>query len=131
MKNKSSQDKIIDPKIDDLLSKYESSRHELLSYLTDLDKLRSKVEAIFPQTIDYRSKFVLEEKIKTMSAFYSTMLNVRQEYNRSLKDEIGLRQRNIEDSSGNERDIDIRAVADEVDKIQKQKNKKEEEKNEQ
>ena len=118
------KEKIYDPKIDALLSKYGKSRDELLSYLTDLDKLKTKIESIFPTTIDYRSKFVLEEKIKAMSAFFGTMLNVRQEYNRTIKDEITLRQKITDDENDDPQDIDVRAIADQVDKIQTEKNKK-------
>jgi len=117
------KEKIYDPKIQTLLDKYENSRDELTGYLKDIDSLRVKVEGIFPQTIDYRSKFVLEEKIKTMSAFFSTLLNIRQEYNRTLKDEIMLRQK-ITDDDGVSDEVDIRKVADEVDKIQKTKEQK-------
>jgi 4-hydroxyphenylpyruvate dioxygenase-like putative hemolysin len=114
------KEKVYDPKIDELLSKFEGSREELLKYLSSLDSIKTNVESIFPQNIDFRNKFVLEEKLKTLSSFYSTMLNVRQEYNRTLKDEIMLRQKSIVEND-DEKDIDYRIVAEEVEKIQKEK----------
>jgi len=114
-------EKKYDPKIESLLDKFTSSREELLSYLKDVDILRSKISQIFPQTLDYRTKFILEEKIKTMSAFFTTLLNIRQEYNRTLKDEISLRQKITDDDNQDPKEINLREIADEVDKIQKEK----------
>lgn len=114
-------EKKYDPKIESLLDKFTSSREELLGYLKDVDSLRSKISQIFPQTIDYRTKFVLEEKLKTMSTFFTTLLNIRQEYNRTLKDEISLRQKITDDDNQDPKEINLREIADEVDKIQKEK----------
>lgn len=114
-------EKKYDPKIEELLNKYTSSRQELLEYIKDVDDLRKKIDQIFPKTIDYRTKFLLEEKIKAMSSFFSTLLNIRQEYNRTLKDEISLRQKITDDDNQDSRDINLRDVADQIDKMQKEK----------
>jgi len=122
-------EKKYDPKIEELLDKYTSSRQELLEYIKDVDDLRKKIDQIFPKTIDYRTKFLLEEKIKAMSSFFSTLLNIRQEYNRTLKDEISLRQKITDDDNQDSRDINLRDVADQIDKMQKEKKEIETDKN--
>jgi len=114
-------EKKYDPKIEELLNKYTVSREQLTGYLKDVDNLRNKISQIFPQTLDYRTKFILEEKIKTMSVFFSTLLNIRQEYNRTLKDEISLRQKITDDDNQNPKEINLREVADQIDKIQKER----------
>jgi hypothetical protein len=111
----------IDPKIEQLLSSYSASRAELLKYLTDVDTIRTKVDSIFPTNLDnFRNKFFLEEKIKSMSSFFTMLLNIRQEYNKSIKDEIEIR-RKINDGDNDEEDIDVmtRRIAEELDRQQR------------
>ena len=103
---------IIDPKIDELIQKLSSSRDALSVYMADVDKIRIKVDGIFPTTQDFRNKFVLEEKIKAASSFYSTLLNIRQEYNKTIKEEIEIR-RKLE-TGDEEQNIDVRAIAEQV-----------------
>lgn len=108
------------PKIDELLIQLSDSRTELSNYMKDVDGLRKKIDGIFPSTQDFRNKFVLEEKIKAASSFYSTLLNIRQEYNKTIKEEIEIR-RKIESSVVDNEDIDVRSIADQVENHLKKK----------
>ena len=91
---------LYDPYIDTLLSEFSKSRSELSAYMSEVDIIRQQVGDIFPSTTDFRNKFVLEEKIKAMASFFSMLLNIRQEFNKSIKDEIDIRRKlfsNIKD----------------------------------
>jgi hypothetical protein len=112
------------PKIDELLQHLSESRDELSKYMLDVDNIRKKVDCIFPTTQDFRNKFVLEEKIKAASSFYSTLLNIRQEYNKTIKEEIEIR-RKIQSGVEDDQEIDVRAVAEQVEEHLKQKNESE------
>lgn len=102
-----------DPVIDNLLKEYSDSRKELSRYMESVDGLREKVNSIFPETTDFRNRFVLEEKIKAASSFFSTLLNIRQEYNKSIKEEIELRRKLFTLAQEEELDEDdIRDIAD-------------------
>ena len=89
----------IDPKILSLIKEIESSRTTLLTYVSDVESLLNKISSLFPVNLDFRNKHVLEDKLKVSSSFYTTLLNLRQEIHKSLKEEI-----------------DIRALADAVEK---------------
>ena len=92
-----------------LVTKLSESRDELTKYMTDLDALRTKVDQLFPQGQDFRNKWVLEEKIKAMSSLYSTQLSIRQEYNKTIKEEIDIRRKIVGGEEDSE--IDVRALA--------------------
>ncbi len=99
-----------DPKINELLEQLSTSRSELSKYMTDVDGLRKNVDDIFPKSQDFRNKFVLEEKIKAASSFYSTLLNIRQEFNKTIKEEIEIRRR-LQPKTAADQVLDIREAA--------------------
>ena len=109
-----------DPKIEELLSQLSESRTDLSDYMSDVDSIRKKVDGIFPTTQDFRNRFVLEEKIKAASSFYSTLLNIRQEYNKTIKEEIEIR-RKLGNNDSEDIEVDVRAVADQVEKMMKER----------
>lgn len=107
-------------KIEELLNQLSQSRDALSSYMADVDSLRRKVDGIFPNaTADFRNKFVLEEKIKAASSFYSTLLNIRQEYNKTIKEEIEIRRKIVLKDDVEE--IDVRELANMLENHQKTK----------
>jgi hypothetical protein len=108
------------PKIEELLTQFSESRAKLTEYMADVDAIRLKVDGIFPTTQDFRNRFVLEEKIKAASSFYSTLLNIRQEFNKTIKEEIEIR-RKLENNDIEEGEVDVRAVADQVEQMLKEK----------
>jgi hypothetical protein len=111
-----------DPIVDDLLSKYAECRSELEGDLKDICELKDHMKSLFPSDINFRNKFILEEKIKSTTSFYSTMLSIRQEINRTLTNEIEIRRKlSIKQDAISE--IDISKLADEVEKIQKDEKK--------
>ena len=106
---------IQDDKIPQLLTELTNSRAELTNYITDVGALRQKVGQMFPETLDFRNRYVLDEKIKVMSSFYGVLLNLRQEINKTIKEEIEIR-RKLKPGTGDEEGVDIRALADMVEK---------------
>ena len=112
----------IDPEVLKLLTKYSASREKLEDYVGDVEVLRTKVSAIFPQDLNYRNKFVIEDKLKVMASFYSTLLNIRQEINKSLKDEVEIRRKLQPADKGKEKKLDIREFADQLEAEMKFRN---------
>jgi len=111
-----------DPKINELLEEFSTSRGELTKYMLEVEQIRAQVIQIFPNNQDYRNKFVLEEKIKAMSSFYTMILNIRQEYNKIIKDEIEIRRKiAIGDKGDLEDGLDIRQIADMIEQDQKKR----------
>lgn len=110
----------MDNKTQELVDKLSTSRDKLEVYVGELEELKEKISTIFPTELNYRNKFALEEKVKTMSEFYNSLLRLRQEVNKTIKDEIEIRRKT---SSGDKETFDmndIRKLAQEMEKITKE-----------
>ena len=105
-------------KIDELLNKLSDSREELQKYLVYLEDCRDKVVGSISQSNDYRNKYAREERLKTLTAFFSSMLQVRQEYNRTIQTEIDIRRR-LDKNSNDEVEIDIKKIAKQISELNK------------
>lgn len=99
-------------KINQLLEEMAESRATLKAYVNDVSNLKDKVADMFPKELNFRNRFILDEKIKVMTSFYSVLLNLQQEINKSNKDEIEIRRKMQDDDSGDEQTMDIRKIAD-------------------
>jgi hypothetical protein len=104
-----------DPKIESLIIELEKNRVNIRQKLTDLEGINTQVQKVFPSTLDYRNKFLVDDKVKIVTGFYSTLLNYIQELNRSIKEEIEIRRKNI---TGDEetKDQDIRNLVKQLKK---------------
>lgn len=102
-----------DPKINELLISLSDSRDEITKDINTVNSIKDKVIESFPDDdTSYRNRMVLDDKLKVTSSFFSTLLSLRQEYNRTIKDEIELRRKI---SSGSDEDmIDIRKFSAEI-----------------
>lgn len=102
-------------KMDELLKKLESSRDTLEVYVSDLETLKGKVHSIFPTDLtNYRNKWVLDEKIKASTQFFDSLLRLRQEINRTIKDEVEIRRKLVNREGDGLEEEDVRALADAI-----------------
>lgn len=114
-------DHLIDEKVSELLDEFALHRDEVKKMIEEVDGLRQDIDKLIPKKLDARYIHFFEEKVKSMTSFFSTLLDMRKEIIKSIKDEIELRRKlgaagdtiNVEDA------IDIRAVADKVEQFQK------------
>ncbi len=112
-----------------LIDELTQSRGKLNSYVEELESMMSEAKELFPKKVDYRSKWNIEEKIKTLNEFFGSMLRVRQEIHKTIKDEIELR-RKLESGNSNEDEFnidDIATLAKLADKIEEVRAQKDEE----
>jgi hypothetical protein len=106
--------------INDLLSEYIEHRASIKIMITDLEKLKEKIETILPEKMDKRYKFFFEEKIKTITQLFSSLLDMRKEIAKSVKEEIEIRRKiSIKDSDNFEDILDIRKIAEKVEQFKK------------
>lgn len=113
----------IDPKVESLLKTYSKNREKLFEMIEELETLKDKLDTIFPEgQLDMRFARFFEEKVKAVTSFFGTILDIRKEINKSLKEEIDIRKGNkdIEKEIGDEV---VRALANRIDKFQKKVNK--------
>ena len=108
--------------INDLLKEYIDHRDAIKIMIVDLEKLKEKIETILPESLDKRYKFFFEEKIKTITQLFSSLLDMRKEIAKSVKEEIELRRKisndTDKDESGFEELLDIRKIASKVENFQ-------------
>jgi len=107
--------------IDQLLDQFSQHRDAILKMISDLETIKEKVDTIIPDTMDRRYTRYFEEKVKSVTDFFSTMLDMRKEITKSLKDEIELRRKIVikEGSIALDELIDVRSMADKVEQFQK------------
>lgn len=108
-------------KINGLLEEFKEQREELKKMVQDVEKQKEQVEALFSQgSKDYRSMRVFEEKLRAATEFFKTILEMRKEINRSLKEESEMR-RKIDTNEKGEDIGDIRDLANSIENLWERK----------
>jgi hypothetical protein len=105
------------PEIDDLLKKYSLSRDDLVKDLSVITSLKDKIELLLPQEINFKNKYLLDEKLKIFSNFFSSMLSIRQEINKSIMQEIEIRRKISPPRDKGALDSMIRSIAEKIEGI--------------
>lgn len=115
--------KLDDPIFDNLLREYVDHRREIKLLIVDLEKLRVRVETILPESYDKRYKFIFEEKMKAITILFGTILEMRKEIAKSIKDEFELRKKLVRSDALEDLEdlLDVRKIAKEVDKFRDKK----------
>lgn len=108
-----------DQNLEVLLKEFKENRESLKIMICDIEKYKEKLEVVFPEKFDNRYKKFFEEKIKAITAFFNSLLDVRKEINKSLKDEIEMRRKLEKVDEDFERDIDIRELVNKIEMINK------------
>ena len=103
-----------------LLKEYDDQRIALKLMIDDLEKIKVKVDTILPDRLDNRLVRFFEEKIKTITSLFQTMLDVRKEILKSVKDEVDIRTKVNLGTDIEESLEDIRGLAKRVEKLQKE-----------
>jgi hypothetical protein len=115
--------KFDDPIFDELLTEYVEHRKQIKILIADLEHLRTRVETILPETYDKRYRFIFEEKIKAITILFSTILEMRKEIAKSIKDEFELRKKLVKSDALEDLEdmLDVRKIARKVDEFRKDK----------
>jgi len=105
-----------DEKIESLLGEFLEHRAAIRVLIGDLERIKLTVDRLIPESLDARYVRFFEEKIKTITSLFTTLLEMRKEISKSVKDEIDIRRRFV--SKGEQQDIeqviDIRAMAKKI-----------------
>lgn len=99
--------------IERLLIEFQDHRDAVVKMINDIEKLQDKMDKLMPNKLDARYIRFFEEKVKIVTEFFKTLLEMRKEIQKSLKDEIELRRKiNLSEKGISvEELIDIRSVA--------------------
>ena len=109
----------------ELLNEFKIHRDAIMDMIGDLEKIKINIDRLLPENLDARYVRFFEEKVKSMTALFNALLDMRKEITKSLKDEIEIRRkvhyaekaRDISDV------IDIRGLVNKVEDLQKKKRK--------
>ncbi len=109
--------------IDELLSEFRGHRNAIMQMIDDIEKLKDKIDTLLPDQLDARYIRFFEEKVKTATEFFKTLLDMRKEIQKSLKDEIEIRIKIdvVEMALEVEDIINIRSLASKVEEFKRKK----------
>lgn len=107
-------------KYEELLDELSKSRDQLTTMISDVDQCKDAILKVAANTTDYRNRYSKEDRLKTITSFYGTLLALRQEYNRNIISEIELR-RKLEKGDDGEIELDITKIAKQIESLQKKK----------
>jgi len=111
-------------KIEKLLDDFEEQRESLKQYVREIEELKSSIDQIFNKgQKDYRNYMVFEQKLRAATEFYKTILDMRREIVRTLKDESELRNKLLTGSGNLEDNLDITELVDRVEEKRREKEK--------
>jgi len=103
-----------------LLTEFDDHRNAIKEMIVELDAIKKNIDRLIPTSLDARYIRFFEEKVKSITLLFNSLLEMRKEIVKSVKDEIDLRRKldtkdGIEDF---ENIIDIRKVAKKVESFQ-------------
>jgi hypothetical protein len=104
--------------LNELIVEYREQRVALKEMIKDLEKIKEKVDTLFPESIDKRYVRFFEEKVKSVTGLFSAILGIRKEICNNIKDEMEMLRKidgNKEDGLG-----DISELANQVESYQKE-----------
>jgi hypothetical protein len=103
-------------KIDELLEEFVEHRVAIKLMIKDLEEIKKNVDKVIPTRLDARHIRFFEEKVKSVTALFNSLLEMRKEIARCVKEEIEIRRKI--DKGDKEWDIDemfdVRDFADKV-----------------
>jgi len=117
-------------KINELLSQFEEHRKAIHEMIQHVEKIKSKIDKLIPDKLDARYIRYFEEKVKSITGLFNTILDMRKEIAKSVKDEIELRRKidSVDDLNKRlEELLDVRSLIAEVDNFKKEDNKQKKE----
>jgi len=109
----------------ELLSEFKDHRNAVMQMIGDLETIKKDIDRLIPKKLDARYARFFEEKVKSVTELFKTLLEMRKEIQKSLKEEIDLRRKITinEGAEDIEKVIDIRGLAEKVQTFQDNRTK--------
>jgi len=74
--------------MDELIAEFKIHRNAIMDMIKDLEEIKANINRLIPTTLDSRYVRFFEEKVKTITEVFRTLLDMRKEIQKSLKEEI-------------------------------------------
>ena len=109
--------------IDQLIVQFEDQRKAILEMIDQLETIKQKIDLLIPDTLDKRYLRFFEEKVKTITNLFTTLLEMRKEITKNLKEEIEIRRKIVmkETDFDFESTIDVRKIAERIEVFKKKR----------
>jgi hypothetical protein len=109
--------------IEKLIIQFEDQRTAILEMIGQLESIKEKIDLLIPDTLDKRYLRFFEEKVKTITNLFTTLLEMRKEISKNLKEEIEIRRKIVmkESDYDFESTIDVRKIADKIEDFKKKR----------
>jgi len=109
--------------IEKLVLQFEDQRTAIIDMIEQLESIKQKIDLLIPDTLDKRYLRFFEEKVKTITNLFTTLLEMRKEISKNLKEEIEIRRKIVmkESDFDFESTIDIREIADKIEVFKKKR----------
>ena len=105
--------------INGLLVEYKQQRDALVVMITDIEKIKMKIDNLLPEKLDNRSSIWFQERVKAITELFKAVLDMRKEISKSLKDEMEDRRKSYREDDKDYDDEDIRYLARRVEELGK------------
>ena len=111
--------------VEKLLVEFEDHRKAIKEMIVELDGIKKNIDRLIPASLDARYIRFFEEKVKSITALFNALLDMRKEIIKSVREEIEIR-RKVETKDGIddiEDMIDVRRVAKKVESFKADREK--------
>lgn len=111
--------------IEKLLNEFDDHRVAIKDMIVELNGIKENIDRLIPASLDARYVRFFEEKVKSITHLFNSLLEMRKEITKSVREEIDLR-RKLDVSEGKydlENIIDIRQVAKKVEGFREEQKK--------
>jgi len=112
----------LETKFEELIGEYDGHRKAIKDMIVDLERLKLKIDTLIPDKLDARYMRYFEEKIKAVTSLFNSLLDMRKEIAKSIKDEIEIRRKveGKDEIFDLENMIDVRSMVNTLDKFNNQ-----------
>jgi len=113
-----------DEKIEKLLEEFTKTRDSIYEMITEVEEISKTVKSLFPTAdkFDHRYRMIFQERVKATTELFKTLLDMRKEITKSIKDEIELRRKVKSSDSDNIEDLlNISSIMDKIEGMQQSK----------
>jgi hypothetical protein len=98
--------------VEELIEDMKQNRGEMYDMLDDIKSFRKTLHILLPDKVDFKNRFILENKMKVLSSVLDTELSIRKQIDSSIKDEIGLRSKHLEEDASTDDRAAVRAIVE-------------------
>ncbi len=89
----------------DLIQEMVDNRKNLSGILDKVSNFRNNIEKMIPTSNEYKNRFIMEQKIKTVTEIIKAELDIRKQIDNSIKTEFDLRSKVKESDKESDGDI--------------------------